>query len=684
MDSTTKKLLQLLDSNDLELRTAAIRVITEVGLNSKPVIRALGRCLREPHERLQLAALRGLARLGARDVAPQVVPLVLSAGELREQALAVVCALGPAVTTQLKNLYADADFHGKRSVISALARVGGRAAVEFLLQILPDEPFEIQKHLTMSLCEALDRIPPAQQTVVQPLVVKMLQRKKAREQLETQVTGIIMLGHFRGQALTAKARKVLKGFVEKGNAPELRRYALISLNRLIPEARITPDYHRLMWKLLCDDDWDNVAQHALNGFRRLEIGPKEVANLVDLLSRSPHFSVHIHVFERLRGTDRPDVAKAIIPFLADPRYRVREAAEEALRHIPSGIDHLFEVLISSDDLEVTQRVNSILREFPQDVRAKYLDRAVSRLLQLFDRNDPHFKSFLEFIRGVDAGPLRQKLYQKARSLKVSRSRERWSRIRSLLQILWDNHLITPEGRYLFAVALIKESSKDLAPDSRRGDLGLQVLRALVYDDHKNLAKSLTSDRDLDADDLFYLGFHFCEEGGDMGRFGETLLDHVIRKYPKSRFAAPAQHKLSLQRPPASAQSEAGSAAAAGSSAGAAARKSAPSVAAAAAGSASAKPPRPPLLTGGASPSAAKSGAGKPGAGKPRAGSTAARSKAAAPARGASKPARGAAKPKAAASSKAAAAARRPRSKGAAKSTRARGRIVSVRKGQKKR
>ena len=64
MDATAKKLLKLLDSDDLELRVSAAQVFSELGISSKPVIKALGNCLREPYEPIQLAALKGLARLG--------------------------------------------------------------------------------------------------------------------------------------------------------------------------------------------------------------------------------------------------------------------------------------------------------------------------------------------------------------------------------------------------------------------------------------------------------------------------------------------------------------------------------------------------------------------------------------------------------------------------------------------
>src|SRR5690606_16342720 len=150
----------------------------------------------------------------------------------------------------------------------------------------------------------------------------------------------------------------------------------------------------------------------------------------------------------------------------------------------------------------------------------------------------------------DPDPLRKRIYKIARSLKTGRSRERWQRMIDYLRLLWDHHLITPEGRYLLAVALIKVGAKEISPAARKEDLGLQVIRALIYDDQEHLVRSLRRDKDLKPEDYFYLGFHFVEEGEATRGFGITMLEHVLRTAPSSsRTRSAALHKLeSLQVP----------------------------------------------------------------------------------------------------------------------------------------
>jgi hypothetical protein len=536
MNAILKRLTQLLASDDITLRIAAIRVIAEIGFSSRQVVQAIGLCLREPHDELQLAALKALARLGARDVTQMVVPLILSSGPLREQAMAVIAAIGPSVLPQLKVLYPEADFHGKRAVATALARIGGKPAMAFLLKILPGEPFELQKHLTMCICDALDKMPTPQQAPIYPLVTRLLRHKENRE-----IPSNPRDGRDPDWALPGagpQLPRALRAAAPRGQEIPARSSAarVPFLQPALGGGKLSNSDEQFLWRSLSDEDWNSVAQHALSGFQRLNIPKKLLPKLVHLLHHSPHFSVHIHIFARLQSSDRPEVAQEILPFLADSRFRVREAAEAALRKMPTSIESLFSLLMKTEDLEVTQRINAILRDFSQETRQKYVERASSRLLELFEDNDPHYKSFLDFVKSLDPDPLRKRVYDKAHAMKRSKGRDKWERMSSLLQILWDNHLITAEGRYYLAIALIKSSSKDLAPAARRSNLGLRVIRALIYDNYADLVKRLTGDKDLDADDFFYMGFHFSEEGDDMRPFATAMLEHVVKKYPKSKVA----------------------------------------------------------------------------------------------------------------------------------------------------
>ena len=58
----------------------------------------------------------------------------------------------------------------------------------------------------------------------------------------------------------------------------------------------------------------------------------------------------------------------------------------------------------------------------------------------------------------------------------------------------------------------------------------------------DVATALRRDRSLELDHLFYVCFHFSEEGHTLG---DDLLEHVGQKGEKSKVAKDAKNKLSL-------------------------------------------------------------------------------------------------------------------------------------------
>lgn len=545
MDRTAKQLVQLLDGGDLELRMATMRLVTELGISSSGVTRSLGRALREAPQPLKILALKGLGKLGARDVIHQVTPLLSEAGELREHAMNVIQNTGAPAIDSLVEHYPDSDFHTRCSICTILSNISTPAAIEFLFGALQNESFELQKHLSQCLSEALDRLPTRHQAPVFKLVQSFLTSARNKKDLQSQVVGLILLGHFRAERLVKESRRLLVSFGNKTQPTEVRRYALIALTASLRESDVPVTNDRLSFLESClqEDDWENIAQHALACYQFVDTGKLSCPRLVQLLKNSPHFAVHGHVMERLKDEDKSKVASAIFPFLRDSRYRVRDIAEQTLRSMPSAMEQMLDELTESGDDGLCRRISVILKDYPPQAKRRHLVRSLSRFFALFDRNDRNYEYFFDFVRGIDPEPIRQKIYERVERLHRGKSRDKWLKISRYLRVLWDHHLITSDGRYTFALALIKLSNRDLSPHARQANLGLQVIRSLIYDDTPGLVKRLTSNKDLDAEDLFYIGFHFMDEGEELKPFAKAMLEYVGKKYPRSRVAEVAREKL---------------------------------------------------------------------------------------------------------------------------------------------
>ena len=58
----------------------------------------------------------------------------------------------------------------------------------------------------------------------------------------------------------------------------------------------------------------------------------------------------------------------------------------------------------------------------------------------------------------------------------------------------------------------------------------------------DVGKALKKDRVLELDHLYYVGFHFTEEGHPLG---EELLEEVVKKGGRAKVAKMAKNKLAL-------------------------------------------------------------------------------------------------------------------------------------------
>jgi hypothetical protein len=110
-----------------------------------------------------------------------------------------------------------------------------------------------------------------------------------------------------------------------------------------------------------------------------------------------------------------------------------------------------------------------------------------------------------------------------------------------MRLLCRTDKATDDDRYGLATLELARKSKDTRPAARAGDDALKQLSALLARGY-DLATALRRDRSVELDDLFYLGFHFAEEGHPVG---EELLGEVVRKGGRAKIAKMAKNKLAL-------------------------------------------------------------------------------------------------------------------------------------------
>jgi hypothetical protein len=111
----------------------------------------------------------------------------------------------------------------------------------------------------------------------------------------------------------------------------------------------------------------------------------------------------------------------------------------------------------------------------------------------------------------------------------------------VLRILCRSEGCTDEDRYTLAAAELTRGAHDTRPAARAGDESLRLLGALL-DRGVDVGAQLRKDRSLELDHLYYVGFHFAEEGHPVG---EELLRIVADKGGRTKIGKMARSKLAL-------------------------------------------------------------------------------------------------------------------------------------------
>jgi len=545
VDKTIRSLIGLLRSPDPTLQLAAMRVVAALELSSKTVIESLADALESDDEALQVQALRGLAQLGPADALQWVAPKILATGAVRQEAARVLALSGAAAVPPLRKLYAQADHHGKRAIVTTIAGIGGVPSLQFLLRAIPAADLEFIKHLTACARQVIEALPPAGRSGAAREVRAFLRDKATLRNPHAVISGLILLGGMSEPKAVEEARALLFQYLDRKQPEPVRRNAAVSLARLpLPAARAATLLPALV-PFLCEAEWVPVVQNLLPVLQRIELKPAAAAGLLPLLRKSPHAAVHEHVLERLRGQDTLPVAKEVLPLLGSTHPRLRDAAEAVLKTMPSAGDAVLALWMQTPDADVARRADAILRTLPEPVRKKCAARAVVQLVDRYEKADPRWQVFLNFVRGTDPVALQKLVEKRLAVLRKSTSVKRFDAMEKLLQLLWDQNLMSPAGRHEYGLLLLRRSRKEPAREARAADPALRVLSGIARHEGAKLAVALGKERALGAEELYYLGFHWSEGAEDVRPVGRALLQLVVQKYPRHKLRKPAQHKIEL-------------------------------------------------------------------------------------------------------------------------------------------
>jgi HEAT repeat protein len=538
MDKVIQSICGMLQSPDGMRRCAAAMVIAELKPKQDSVVKALGDTLKDANQLLTRYVLEAFEAIGTRAVVPYVLPL-LEAPEIETKlrAAAIIANAGGDNVSSLRDQFLKASPQQKRVLVDIVARIHNREAMQLILDVLFDPDFELVKETCQAVRRHIGDAEPKDRAALHRQVAKFMTSARVKKNDRVLTSCLLLIGYVGAP----DARRILLKYSTAKNLGYIRRNALIGLKGLPYTGAAVNQIAGQMLKYLGEADYPNVVQNALDIIEKLTLGKSYDAQWRKLL-KSKHPSVRAFAARKLASNDNPAGNRLMMTLLAHDDPQVSEIAAGALARHKGATGLLLAALARERKAERAWRLAKILKPHSESVDKKTTKKFATLAARALEAGEPRYETLLYFLRNIDPA-LADGVYREV-GLKYKKARK-WSKAVDCLRQIARSEGLDNELRFDLSICNIKQSAKDLAQHLRAEDYALRAFQALLQVKGFKLFDRLKKEKALDAADFHYIGFHFSEGSGEELKFGRKILEHVAKRWPKTKEGKAAKNKLKL-------------------------------------------------------------------------------------------------------------------------------------------
>jgi HEAT repeat protein len=596
-----RAIIDLLDSERVDLRAAAATVLAAVGKNDKSVQNALTGRLADPDPGVRRIALEGLADMSAGGIAAKLVPLLRGDDEtLAERAASLLAQQGAEAEATLRKEVRAGTVAARRVMAQLLLRRGTSAAIEAVLDQLADPEFGeqalqlvraefdagneklaniVEKSAVARAGEAAKELhkvwAKAQKAAAdaQKAAAKAGKGKKkanganganghaATDPLRDPevALGIARLGSLLrliGYLARPSTQSLLLKYADVDEPRPIRLAAIAGLRRIVAqsEARGTEKVIETLIEYADGDDYA-VAQSAVDTLRGARI-PESLAKAFAALAKSKNVMAQKLAMERLPAGGGASAVKALVEALGGDDPTARDAAARGLAKAPESVLPVTRALLATTDEQVARRYAGVLRAHRGHISNQAIDELVERVRELMDK---HLKGkatadllviervLAELIADIAPAKHVELLFERAKRLrKAGKPVEAFGSLKPLLRSRADLDAAIDDDQRFFLAQLALEAAGDGVLRTLSADDPVFQQFARLAAKGYPVAKNLARNGDVTDEQIYALGFRLIESGDASNEeLGAELLQGIIEERPRSKLAKAAKNKLKL-------------------------------------------------------------------------------------------------------------------------------------------
>jgi hypothetical protein len=598
-------IIDLLDSERVELRAAAVTVLAAVGKGDKSVEAALTGRLADRDAVVRRIALEALADMGTSGIAPRLIPLLRGDDDtLAERARELLAQYGAGAEAALRKEIGTGPVAARRMMAQLLLRRGTQPAIEAVLDQLSDDDFGeqalqllraeldraraeqtadkltgvIEKSAAARTGDASKQLARAWAAAQKSAEAKAKADGKAKRSTKAAAVAtngeppaadplrdpevaraVAALGNLLrliGYLARPENRSLLLKYAAPDQPRPIRLAAIAGLRRIVAqaEAKGTEKVIEALIEFADGDDFA-VVQASVDTLRGARI-PEAQAKPFAALAKSKNVAAQKLAMERLPAGGGASAIKALIDALGGDDPTARDAAGRGLAKAPEAVLPATRALLTATDEHVARRYAGVVRSHRGHVSQQAIDELVERVrddMELHARGKATADQIvLERVLAeliADIAPARhvELLFDRARRLrKAGKSVEAFGSLRPLLRSRADiDTAIDDEQRFLLAVLALEAAGEGLLRSTHTDDPVFEQFARLAAKGFP-VATRLAREREVSDEALYALGFRLLESGdGGNDDLGAELLHGIIEERPRSKLAKAARNKLKL-------------------------------------------------------------------------------------------------------------------------------------------
>jgi hypothetical protein len=539
VDPSLEKVVELLDSEECELRWAAAKILGALKLHEEAVIPALAKALASDDQRLRAAALDAIAAIGGTDAYEQVAPLLEEPGDLGTRAMNAVAEMGTGVLGRLKRRFAAAGPTGRRRILAIAAQLRGADGLDLIVRALDKGHADAVLALSDGLAADLARGTNRERKTFLRRIEKFLSSTGAKRRPESTGAAIDLLARILGM----EAQEQLIGYAAEGRPPAVRRRALEALASLAPRG-LESDLLTQVLGLLHDPDFPNVVAPAMSVLEAAKLNASHADVLLDCM-RGDDPALRRFAVTALGQVDTPRSAAALLEVLAGDNPDLQKRAAVALAKQTAAVSPVVDSLADAGDAQTAWVLARILHPHAHRLKPDRVARLAAAAAAWLAPGDPRAEAVLTVLRDYHFEAIAEANVKRVK--RIRRDRAAGEIVNLIRPLMRDGFPPAPSVGYELALAEIMRGRKDVVREVRLANSGLQGLERLLHEPEFPLLTRLKRDKGILTPEEYYLiGCHFAERSYADRAFGGELLRWLAQTFPDDTSAQAAEHKLLME------------------------------------------------------------------------------------------------------------------------------------------